>query len=351
MMMYISFTFNNFFNLKKIILSIFGCLLVVNLSAQDIHFSQNSFSPLNLNPALAGAMNEDVRLMGSYRSQWQSVPVSYLTYSGAADMKLPQVFSKNKKLQLSAGAIFNHDQAGVSKMTLSSFGIVGSIAYLVNDYNSISIGVQSALAQRNFSMDGLTWQNLYDGDVLNMTLDSRENFANNNFNFVDVGVGLNWRFYKPGTQNHGNFGFSLHHVNQPDQTFDNALDAKLPMRLVVHSMGDIEFHPKWDGIIRAVGNLQGGYSELLVGLGTRYHLSKARGKELAVQFNTFYRVGDAVIPAFEVHYGSWNIGLSYDINTSAFQEATNRNGGLELGIIYTITNVKAVDVFESCPVF
>ena len=266
-------------------------------------------------------------------------------------MKLPKVFSKNKNLQLSVGALFNYDQAGTAELTLSSFGIVGSIAYKINDYNSISIGAQSSLVQRNFTMNGLTWQNQFDGDIFRSVLNSRESFNNDNFSFVDLGAGLNWRFYKPGTQNFGNFGFSLLHLNQPDQSFDNAIEAELPMRIVVYSMGEIEFHPKWDGIIRAVGNLQGGYSELLVGLGGRYHLSKQRGNELAVQLNTFYRIGDAVIPSFEVHYGAFEVGLSYDINISEFQEATNRNGGFELGVIYTITNVKAVEVFESCPVF
>jgi len=252
---------------------------------------------------------------------------------------------------LSAGALFNYDQAGTAELTLSSFGIVGSIAYKINDYNSISIGAQSSMVQRNFSMNGLTWRNQFDGDIFRSALDSRENFNNDNFSFVDIGAGLNWRFYKPGTQNFGNFGFSILHINEPNQSFGNATDAQLPMHIIMYSMGEIEFHPKWDGIIRAVGNLQGGYGELLVGLGSRYHLSKQKGSELAVQFNTFYRVGDAVIPSFEIHYGPFEVGLSYDINTSKFQEATNRNGGFELGVIYTITNVKVVDVFESCPVF
>ena len=338
-------------NVPKLLLVIWCLLGVSKLIAQDIHFSQNTFSPLNMNPALAGSMKEDVRLMGSYRSQWQSVPVAYLTFSGAADMKLPQVFAKNDKLQLSVGALFNQDEAGDSELTLSSFGIAGSIGYQINDDIAISVGAQSAVVQRNFSMSGLTFQNQFDGDIFRPTLDARENFSNDNFSFVDIGVGMNCRFYKSGTQNYGNFGFSLLHINQPDQTFDNDLDAKLPMRLVMYSMGEVEFHPKWDGIIRAVGNIQGGYGELLVGLGSRYHLSKKKGSELAVQFNTYYRVDDAIIPSFEIHYGAFNVGLSYDINTSDFQEATNRNGGFELGIIYTIRNVKPLDVFESCPVF
>ena len=38
--------------------------------AQDIHFSQWMFSPLNLNPGETGAYEGDYRVVGNYRSQW-----------------------------------------------------------------------------------------------------------------------------------------------------------------------------------------------------------------------------------------------------------------------------------------
>ena len=49
------------------------------LQAQDPHFSQFYLSPLQLNPALTGVMNEDIRASLLHRSQWRTVsaPFSY----------------------------------------------------------------------------------------------------------------------------------------------------------------------------------------------------------------------------------------------------------------------------------
>ena len=65
------------------------CLVVFNLSSQDIHFSQFYMSPLNLNPAMTGVMNGNVRLTGNYRNQWASVlrDKSFRTYSVSYDQR------------------------------------------------------------------------------------------------------------------------------------------------------------------------------------------------------------------------------------------------------------------------
>jgi hypothetical protein len=58
------------------------------LISQDIHFSNWQMSPLNLNPANAGMFEGDGRLIFNYRNQWKQVPVTYNTFSFAADMNL-----------------------------------------------------------------------------------------------------------------------------------------------------------------------------------------------------------------------------------------------------------------------
>ena len=62
-------------------------LILTNLRAQDIHFSQYNGSLLNLNPAFTGFFDGDYRVNGIFRSQWQSVPVPYKTVGFAADMR------------------------------------------------------------------------------------------------------------------------------------------------------------------------------------------------------------------------------------------------------------------------
>lgn len=321
------------------------------LSAQDIHFSQPQFSPLNISPGFAGLYAGDIRFAGSYRSQWKTVPVSYLTFSGSADMKLPNLLRKKDKLSLAGGILFNYDQAGDSKLTLSSFGINGTIHYQIDDQNVITLGVQSMATQRSFSMGGLQFNNQYNGDIFDPGRDSREIFNSENKTFIDISAGASWMLRMEDYRSQAIFGFGLYHLNGPNQSFKDEPDAQLPMRISLYSGGVVEFHPKWDFVIHAMGQIQAPYEELLLSLGGRYHLSHTKGKELAIQLGGNFRVGDAVIPTFELHYAAWRIGVSYDVNISDFETATNGNGGLEIGVIYTVTNVKPVDVFESCPVF
>ena len=338
--------------LQKITLTCLASTFAIMLLGQDIHFSQSHFSPLNISPGLAGMFSEDVRMMGSYRSQWQSVPVPFLTFSGAADMKLPNLLRGNDKLSLAGGVHFNYDKAGDSQLSLSSFGVTGALHYKINDLNTLSLGVQSVASQRSFSISSLQFNNQFDGEIFDPSRDSKENFANENKAFVDVNAGLSWMLKKEDNRSQAIAGIGAYHLTGPVQSFKDDPDSQLPMRLSIYSGGVIQVHPKWDIVIHALGQLQGPYEQFLVGSAGRYHISEAKGKEVAIQIGTSFRIGDAIIPTFELHYAAWKIGVSYDMNISNFETATNGNGGIEIGAMYTITNVKeCVKVIESCPVF
>ena len=77
--------------LKHFLVICFAVLGSFALNAQDIHFSQFYMSPLNLNPALTGVMNCNVRLVANYRNQWASVLKSnaFKTYSVSYDQRIP----------------------------------------------------------------------------------------------------------------------------------------------------------------------------------------------------------------------------------------------------------------------
>ena len=78
----------------KIKVLIVGLSALNFVSAQDIHFSQMGYSPLTLNPALAGA-NYDLQVNANYRSQWNSVAEPFQTVAVSADTRLN--FSKNRR--------------------------------------------------------------------------------------------------------------------------------------------------------------------------------------------------------------------------------------------------------------
>ena len=56
---------------------------------------------------------------------------------------------------------------------------------------------------------------------------------------------------------------------------------------------------------------------------------------------------DSIIPNVEVGYNSWKFGLSYDWNTSGFNEVTNGRGGIELSAVYIFVKPQ-VEVYKNC---
>ncbi|NJL75896.1 MAG: type IX secretion system membrane protein PorP/SprF [Saprospiraceae bacterium] len=110
--------------MKKFLGAAMGCLMLFNMGAQDLHFSQFYHSPLNLNPALAGVHYGDFSFVSNYRSQWESIAVDYLTFSGTLERKFYMESLRNSYF---AGALlFNFDQAGTSKLSRTNIGVSGS---------------------------------------------------------------------------------------------------------------------------------------------------------------------------------------------------------------------------------
>ena len=326
-------------------------LLFVYTQAQDIHFSQFYNSPLNINPALTGIFPEDMRFIANYRRQWQSVPVPYLTFSGAYDQKYAHRALPNGFLGL--GLIFNYDQQGVAELKLTQLALSVSYTHQLNEMNLLGIGVQLGTSARAFNTDGLNFENQYNGDIFDPSLSSRENFDNTSRAFMDFGAGLNWHL-----QLENGFrldaGFGIFHLNRPEQNFYNQTTAELPFRTAVYGIGTAVLNERMDWRVRLIWQNQQPYREVLTGTSFVYYLNKDRGKELAFELGTNYRYADesdAVIPTLGVRYQMWRAEFSYDINLSQFRVATNGNGGPEFSIIYTITKVKPPKAFKTCPIF
>ena len=115
--------------------------------AQDIHFSQMEFSPLTLNPALAGA-NSPMQGIVNYRSQWSSVATPFKTIAASVDARFNE--NKRKKSGIIAGGLnFFNDQSGDLQVNTTNVNI--NLAYhLILDQNStIGLGIYTGFGQRS----------------------------------------------------------------------------------------------------------------------------------------------------------------------------------------------------------
>jgi type IX secretion system PorP/SprF family membrane protein len=322
-----------------------------NTWAQDIHFSQFYNAPQNLNPALTGAFAEDIRFIANYRRQWASVPVPYLTFSGAFDTKVYNKIAPNGFFAF--GGVFNYDRQGTSALRWSQLALNAAYTHQLSDEQSITAGFQLGTVNRRFRLDDLTFENQFNGDIFDPASDSRERFEQSSRTFLDLGFGLNF-YTRSDAGFRLNIGAGLFHLTRPAQNFYNQTDAELPFRWTGHLGGLAPLADKVDLRFRLLGHFQGVYQEFLIGTAAIYKLSEVRSKELFISFGTNFRYGsesDAIIPTLGLKYGMWYAEFSYDINISDFEVATNGAGGPELALIYTIAKVKPPPVFKACPIF
>ncbi len=321
---------------------------ILEVKAQDVHYSQFHNVILYQSPALSGLMIGDYRLNAAYRMQWESVPVQYRTYALGYDMKIrPQ---KMKNGALGAGIILQRDQAGDSNLAMTSAMISMSYMQAMSKKSVLSMGFNFGAAQRSFDYNNLTFDSQFNGDIFVPSSSTGEVFNNTNYIYLDLGAGLNYRFQK-NKRTVFDLGVAGHHFNTPKQTFREDNDSELPIRITAYFNSSFQLAKKSDLLLRALIHRQLTYSQYAAGLGWRYHLSQKKNKETALSFNAHYRWADAVIPMLELEYGPLKIGASYDINISGFRRATNGNGGFEITAIYIFTKVEPLPYFKACPTF
>jgi type IX secretion system PorP/SprF family membrane protein len=337
------------------ILTRFHLIVLLQISfnsyAQDIHYSQFYASPLTLNPALTGVNDCRYRIAANYKNQWSSIPAPYRTPSVSFDINslAPKVI---KTGNLSAGLIIYNDRSGDGN--LNNLSIAASGGYLihpdVNKKHSVSIGLQVGFTQKRIDPTLLTFETQWNGSTFSSNLSNLETFSKTSFGYLNLHSGIFWA-YNPSEKFKIFLGGAAFNVNQPKETFFNNSDNKLNMRTVIHgglqySLNDkVSLHPSFIHMSQAKS------SETNLGAALSYLLNGNFNPR--VSFGAYYRIGDAVIPVIAMDYKNFRVGLSYDVNTSSLNTASNYRGGLELSFNYTgcITSIIEVEPIQWCPRF
>lgn len=325
--------------------------------AQDIHFSQFANVPLQLNPALTGVFLGDTRFNGNYRAQWYDVPVTYRTAYFAVDKKW--YTCKNKTRFVGGGLIFNHDWAGDADMATTQVALNLSYTIRIAEKHYLSAGVQGSGYQRSFETEALQFDEQFGSKGFDPSLANNENFFDQSIWYFDFSSGFNWHFQHPNQSKRTRFdvGVGLFHINTPKKSFWDEPTVELPARWAIHGLGLFQVGKKTDVGVTAVGAFQGPHTEYVIGGAVKQHLSLEKTKETALQLGLSYRfnaegfgTGDAIIPNLQIERQAWTFGVSYDINISDINIATNNFGGPEFSLIYTIRKPDE-EICPSCPIY
>lgn len=327
---------------------LFTFLIKFSAKTQDIHYSQFYNSPLNINPALTGIFNGDVRVIGSLRDQWRSISVPYTTFSGSYDMKyLPK---KSDKYFFGLGGIFNFDRAGDANYNITDLNLTGNYSYILNPNNIISGGLLLGLASEGFSPDGLTWSSQWTGTAVDPTLPSQENFNSERFTYLETGIGGNYRYQSDSSRTFANVGIGLFHLTTPRSRFIQVGNPRLPLRTALNGQVNYQLTSTFDIQGHAVYQIQGKYDELVLGGLGKLYINQKKGKLFRLDLGAAYRTSGSFIPKIAFLYNQIYVGASYDINLGQINDEFGRRGGPEVHVRYIITKVKALNQ-KPCPIY
>lgn len=319
-------------------------------SAQDIHYSQFNASPQNLNPAQTGLFNGDWRVAANYRSQWSAIPVPYKTFSIAGDTRLK---TKLKNDVPAVGLLINTDKAGDSRFSTTQ--IIASLAYIKkltkDSAHFACLALQPGFSTKSFDVNQLTFDNQFDGDSYNAALSSGESFNRTRISYFDLGGGLAYLWRKTA-RTQVSVGLSLLHINKPKQSFFDNSEIRLDQKFCASALAEFPVAASLDVLPTVMYQSQGKFNETVLGLFGKYYLKPVNGMTTAVSLGGFYRMKDAFILAANMDYRNFNVGLSYDVNTSKLIAATNHRGGFEISVIYIFRKiVPFVAKKRVCPIY
>lgn len=313
--------------------------------AQDIHFSQMRFSPLNLNPGLTGA-DANLQLSTNYRTQWNTVAAPFNTIGASFETRIKEQRGANGFLAI--GVNFFNDVAGDVRMTTTNASFNMAYHAYLDDNSTLGLGIQTGFGQRGISPDDGLWESQFTGTGFNPLIPSGENFNETSFSHFDAGAGLVYKFKDGSSTMRSNdsreftAGLAAYHVNQPENNFlvNGEDDLAVRWTLFAHGLYGIK-NTNWSVMPALYYNRQRTHQEVLLGSYIRVLVKEASRSTVFfnavhTSFGAFYRFGDAMVAKFLLEYSYLSFGLAYDFNVSTLTPVSNGRGGVEFFLRYSI---------------
>lgn len=331
------------------------------MQAQDIHFSQDIYTPMLTNPAMAGLISGDIRADLVYRNQGFSFmgANSYKTYLASVDGKVwAPDYSDN---WLGAGILLYTDKAGDLDFSTTEADL--SIAYVigVSEKTHVSAGLQVGFVQQGFDLANAQFGSQFVDGSFNENAASGENIDQTSISFAQVGAGLMF-VTAPELRQYLYGGAAFFHANTPDNNFFDDSRERLDAKWVLQLGGSQDVSNNFDVVPSAYFSLQGASWKVNASALLRYVMyeNSREGKLNSISFGPGYRVnggnqqlhGDALLLMAQMDIEHWQVGVGYDITLSSLKNANNGSGAIEVALSYMAAlRTKSAGPQFNCPRF
>jgi type IX secretion system PorP/SprF family membrane protein len=278
-----------------------------SVQAQDPQFSQFYANPLFLNPALTGSIDCG-RVILNYRNQWPSISNAYVSYNASYDQYLPGIRS-------GIGIFAMSDRQGDGALVRNSVSAFYSYKLKVSEPIMISFGVEGRYIQYNIDKSKLVWGDQIDQTTGEVYKQTDEVIPNNGVSGVDFSAGAAMTYLDQWF-----VGVAVHHLTQPEMSFYDDPNSKIPMKFTIHggvtinaSEGTLGNNNGEDYIIepQILYMQQDKFKQLDFGL----YVTK-RPLVLGAWFRHNFSNPDAVVALVGVKFNNIRFGYSYDVTVS-----------------------------------
>ena len=335
----------------KYLFLVLAMATTLNVSGQDLHFTQYHLTPMNVNPALTGAFLGSYRVGGVYRDQYRAVSSTngvtqakpFQTVTAFVDS--PIIGGFRKQDWIGVGGNIYYDQAGSA--SLKNIGMLLSAAYHLGlgkkPKSFFTLGAQFGSVQRRFDKEGastpFTLDPVLGGPVdpnlngLQAPPDSNGGLIEGSYTHWNVGTMLTSELNKKTDLR---LGVAVAHFLRPGQAIgseSNFTDRKDVRTTAFFTLYN-DIGKRFTLIPSILFQNSRTSNELVVS--TRGSLLMNEEKEISVNAGLGFRVVNAADLQLMVGMDikDIRIGLAYDINLASFTPATNGSSGFELGVTY-----------------
>jgi type IX secretion system PorP/SprF family membrane protein len=312
-------------SLVKIITAGLLMCLALQSHAQYFQFSQYSFTPQRINPALV-ASSDYASLNFLYRNQ--GTDGGFHLNSNSLNVSYP-LAKKNGGRWSGIGLSFMDDRSG--KAGIFNTQEVG-LSYAVNidiaKDQSISLGVRGLFKTSKYNLEGLYTGSQYIPDRgFDESLSPGEDLGQLTNNFMTFAAGLNWQRVDRIGNTIARLGFSFFDINKPEDSFlepasqlNTTAVGELSFR--IYQKGNMSVYPEILYTRSAANNV------VNAGVVFRCDLEpNARRETPHVDLIGKYVFGRSGILGFQYHNEVFSVGFTYDFpmvsdnvaNTGAFE--------------------------------
>jgi len=201
---------------------------VLHVKAQDVDFSQFFNNSTYYNPAYVG-LTKGLKVRMNYRRQWTGLSGDFHAYDFSAD-----VADRSLPGAGGIGIIATSNLQGLGSIKTSMVGLIPAVRIHINRFSVFQLGAMVSVVSRQVNWNNLVFSDQLDPRLGNIGPSSFPTPGSRPIIFPDFAVG---GIYQMKINNVvGTFGFAVHHITQPDQSFLQDV-SPLPREYVAH--GDL----------------------------------------------------------------------------------------------------------------